>query len=54
MLLSRRICVHPLGGVILALEESRAVTPASITSPERTPLGRVMLNWEDVPDELEE
>jgi hypothetical protein len=54
MLLSRRTSVHPLGGVICALEEIRAVTPASIASPGTTAAGRAILSEEDLPEELEE
>jgi hypothetical protein len=54
MLLSRRTSVHPLGGVICALEEIRAVTPARIASPGTTAAGRAMLSEEDLPEELEE
>jgi hypothetical protein len=54
MLLSRRICVHPFGASIRLLDESRAVTPASMTSPACAPVGRVMVSEEDFPAELDE
>jgi hypothetical protein len=54
MLLSRRISVQPFGARIRALDGSRTVTPASITSPGSTPPGFMMLMEDDFPafDEL--
>jgi hypothetical protein len=50
MLLSRRIGVQPIGGVIVATDEMRTETAATITSPTTASGGRTIVSEDDFED----
>jgi hypothetical protein len=50
MLLSRRISVQPVGGVIVATDEMRTETAATMTSPTRASGGRAIVSEDDLED----